>query len=153
MTPDSGGTTCGNCILNSANGGASFVSQPSAVTKQQLFGPNFGGCIALTDKTNGAACEQALDADTDCDGFECADCSSGTAQETCDSTVEGTGGSCATFGAAELSGCPDADLPFAADGGVNSTAVCFPSEVQGATDSTADFTYIINLICGSGDGG
>jgi hypothetical protein len=134
-SPDAS-TACGQCILDPNNAGASWVDQMG------FFGPNYAGCIQLTDTTNGSACAAAFDAANDCHGFECDSCAAG-AFATCVTTVNT--GICKQYADTEKTACT-ADL---ADGGALST--CSPGAATGKQDP--DFTYIATLICGSADGG
>ncbi|HEY1692439.1 MAG TPA: hypothetical protein VGG39_09770 [Polyangiaceae bacterium] len=139
-----GGTPCGNCILDVDGTGASFVSQPNP-EGFQIFGPNYGACIALLDPTNGPTCAPAYDADDDCESIECADCADASSFATCSSTVDGTGGVCSKENAAASAACA---TDFA-DGGA--AAECSPGAASGT--SNPDWQLIIGLICGDADGG
>jgi hypothetical protein len=131
-----GGTTCGNCIFNPNNNGATWTDP------NELFGPNYGACVQLLDPTHGTACAGAYENVNACNGVAC-DC------ETSDNgylgclTAEDQGdGGCATYAATQSSSCAN-DF---ADGGA--LATCSP----GAATQTQnpDYTLIINLVCGNG---
>jgi len=95
---------------------------------------NFGGCIALTDKTSGTACGQAYTPLQECDDAACASCFASSADVTsidqCESSA--SSGACAAYVSAYESQCAT-DL---ADGG--------------AGDTCQDPTTIVNLFCGTG---
>jgi len=131
------GTACGACILDPTNGGATWTDQ------NQFFSPNYGGCIEVTDATNGKACAQAYDAQVDCEGFECDSCADAATYKTCTTTVDGA--ICKQYATSAASACA-ADV---ADGGALTT--CSPGAATQKLDP--DFTYIATLICGSADGG
>jgi len=131
------GTACGKCILDPTNGGATWSDQFG------FFSPNYGGCIEVTDATNGKACAQAYDGQVDCEGFECDSCADAATYKTCTTTVDGA--ICKQYATAAASSCT-ADL---ADGGALTT--CSPGAATQKLDP--DFTYIATLICGSADGG
>jgi hypothetical protein len=131
-TDASAGTACGNCIVNPNNAGAAW-SDPNGE-----FGPNYGGCIQLTDTKNGPACAAALDNIDGCEGLECDDCSDSTTYQACATTVDGA--ICSTYATTVQTACT---TDFA-DGGAATT--CQPG---GGTTVNPDWTYIINLICGT----
>lgn len=135
------GTACGNCILNQNNNGAAWLDPHG------YFGPNYAGCIQLTDATNGAACAAAFNNINACDGDYCDIYQqAGATQYQCCSTAEnGTGGTCASYNSTEMTAC-NADLTV--DGGALA-ASCFPG--TGTTQQATDMTYIATLICGGGD--
>jgi hypothetical protein len=131
------GTACGNCILDPTNAGATWSDQFG------FFSPNYGGCIEVTDATNGKACAQAYDAQVDCEGFECDSCADAPTYKTCATTVDGA--ICKQYATSAASSCAS-DV---ADGGALTT--CSPGAASQKLDP--DFTYIATLICGSVDGG
>ncbi|HEY1696627.1 MAG TPA: hypothetical protein VGG39_30910 [Polyangiaceae bacterium] len=139
-----GGTACGNCILAAGNAGAAFVDQAGA-SGEQYFGPNYGACIQILDKTNGAACAPAYDAVTDCNGEQCDDCSGATTFDACASGVDALAGICTTYAQSATSAC----APDFADGGI--AYECSPGAATDTLDP--DWQLIIGLVCGSGDGG
>lgn len=134
-----GGNACGNCILDPKNAGGTWVDQMG------FFGPNYAGCIQLTDTANGPTCAPAYEKVNDCHGFECDSCTDNATFTTCATTVDGT--ICKQYADAEKTACA-ADL---AAGGAEST--CMPGKATQKQDP--DFTYIVTLICGgaSSDGG
>lgn len=128
------GNACGNCIAAPNNNGGIW-SDPNG-----YFAPNYAGCIQLTDSTNGSTCAAAFNQANGCDGFYCDQCTDQNDYNACSAAAT----QCTSYNTASNTDCA-ADL--SADAG---TAVCFPSEASGASDQSADFTYIINLICGTG---
>jgi len=128
------GTTCGNCIAPANNNGGIW-NDPNG-----FFAPNFAGCIQLTDTTNGATCAAAFNNANGCDDFYCDQCTTTADFNSCSNAAT----TCTTYNSTSNTDCA-ADL--SPDAG---TAVCFPSEAAMASDQSADFTYIINLICGTG---
>jgi hypothetical protein len=134
------GTTCGNCIFKPDNSGGVWLDP------NNYFGPNYAGCIQLTDPTNGAACAAAFNNINGCDGNYCDIYQGSQTNYTCCTTAEnGTGGTCASYNSTEMTAC-NADLTV--DGGALA-ASCFPG--SGSTAQQTDLTYVINLICGGGD--
>jgi hypothetical protein len=131
--PD-GGTACGLCIVSPTNAGGVWQSEAPLIT------PNYGGCVQLTDPTtHGSACAAAIDSANDCDFVQCYQCN--TSIEACYTTVES--GICKPYQDALTAAC-GADL---ADGGVVSSTC-------GLAGGGAEiYTNIIQLICGSADGG
>lgn len=129
------GTACGNCILAPDNSGGTWTDP------QGFFSANYGGCIQLTDSTNGAACGAAFDAVFGCEGDSCDPCSAsdyGACQQAADQA------GCKQYQAQFQTSCA-ADL---SDGGAFAT--CMPG---GGSTLDPDFTYIVTLICGDADGG
>jgi hypothetical protein len=127
------GTACGNCILNPNNAGAAW-SDPNGE-----FGPNYAGCIQLTDPKNGGpACAPALDNLDACEGLECDDCADSATYQTCATAVDGA--ICSSY----LSTAQTACATDFADGGAATT--CQPG---GGTTANPDWTFIITLICGT----
>jgi hypothetical protein len=139
-----GGTACGNCILGDGNAGAAFVDQAGA-SGAQYFAPNYGACIQILDKTNGAACAPAFDAVTDCNGEQCDDCSDATTFNACANGVDALGGICTTYAQSATTAC----APDFADGGI--AYECSPGAATSTIDP--DWQLVIGLVCGSGDGG
>jgi hypothetical protein len=133
------GTACGNCIFDKTNTGATWTDQ------HHIFGANYGGCIQLTDAANGAACAAALDNIEGCVGFECDSCTSNNSFSACQTTVTAAGAVCAQYATAFQTVCATDN----ADGGAAST--CSPGKATMNFD--LDFTYMIDLICGTVDGG
>jgi len=131
------GTACGNCIAAPGNNGGSW-SDPTSVQGSEAF-PNYGACIQLLDPTNGPACAAALDNISACEGLQCDDCPDGDTYTACQATVDAA--ICSTYNTTWESACTTDD----ADGGVGST--CSPGSASMAYDP--DFTFIINLVCGS----
>ena len=136
-TDAAAGTACGNCIFEPNNNGATWSDQFG------YFSPNYGACIQLTDPTHGAACGPAYAGILDCEGYECDSCADGATYQTCAQSVDGA--ICSQYVTTLQSACAT-DL---ADGGAGQ--VCFPS--AGGSTNEPDFQYIINLMCGGGDGG
>jgi hypothetical protein len=128
----SAGTACGGCILNPNNAGAAW-SDPNG-----YFGPNYAGCIQLTDTKNGPACAAALENIDGCEGLECDDCADSTTYSTCATTVDGT--ICTSYTSPVQTAC----ATDGADGGA--AEKCQPG---GGTTVDPDWTYIIDLICGT----
>jgi hypothetical protein len=143
-----GGTACGDCIVPAnatGTGGASFVTFDTM--GNGYFGPNYPGCIQLTDPTNGPACAGAYNNLFQCLGLECNTCTGtagdGTSEdpEACENADVSAGGICSSYLAPYQSGC----MADNADGGA--AAQCEPG---GGTTINPDWTLIINLICGGG---
>jgi hypothetical protein len=145
------GTACGNCIFpvdssgNPLNTGGTFSTVVgTGANATLLFGPNYSGCIQLKDTTHGAACALAMDNLNNCEEVACA--FDGTTQcsdanfTTCANFVTGTGQGC-NAAASSTSACATDD----ADGGA--AQICSPS---GGSSQSTDFTYVINLFCGTG---
>jgi hypothetical protein len=148
-----GGSTCGNCIVPAnalGTGGASFVTV-DATTGNGYFGPNYPGCIQLTDPTNGPACAGGYNNLFSCLGSECDNCTGtngdGTSQDpaACQQGDVAAGGICASYLAPYQTSC----MTDNADGGVADK--CSPGTATNTIDP--DWTLIINLICGGADGG
>jgi hypothetical protein len=141
--PDGGGgTACGNCILDRANTGASFVSQ--AIPGQwRFFGPNYGACIQILDPVSGGACAPDYDALEDCDDVQCSGCAY-WAYSACAADANHVGtpytGACAKQGLDVESAC----APDFVDGGVANA--CMPGM---GLNADPDWRFIIPLICGS----
>ncbi len=130
------GTVCGNCIFNPMNNGATWVDP------DMFFGPNYAGCIQLTDTANGAACAAAYDNAGGCEGVACDNACpmSATQQDFANCVAAADQGSCSTFAAAEKSACTT-DFTDA-----GAAATCSPGAATGKSDP--DWNYIVNLICG-----
>lgn len=137
------GTTCGNCIAPAQNNGGIW-NDPNG-----YFAPNYAGCIQLTDATNGSACAAAYNNFYGCQGQYCDECTAGYGS--CANTVAGSTGECASYTTPFSTACA-ADLGLG-DAGTALGAACFPS--MGGMDPSPDYTYVLNLICGTGtpDGG
>jgi len=133
------GTTCGNCIFAPQNNGGVWLDP------NFYFGPNYAGCIQLTDPTNGTACATAWNNLNGCDGNYCDipyQMQGATQVQCCDQLVEGSGGTCNSYSTAFTTACaPD----LSPDAGA-AAASCFPG--TGSTAQQTDLTYIIGLICG-----
>jgi hypothetical protein len=127
----------GNCIAPVNNNGGAWIDPFGYVN------PNYAGCIQLTDPTNGPTCAAAFNNINGCTDLYCDQCSSNTDFTACSNAASSGSGSCASDNSTFTTACA-ADLG-SADAGA---AVCFPS--TGASNNAADFTYIINLICGTG---
>ena len=135
MAGDAGaGTACGNCIMAPKNNGGVFTDVTGG-----YFAPNYGACLELLDKTNGAACATAYNNVTDCEGIACDSCTKGVGA--CVNAADQ--GSCASYLSAANTACA-ADN---ADGGTFATCAPDPQGQNG------DYTFIISLICGGGDAG
>jgi hypothetical protein len=129
------GTTCGNCIFAATNNGATWLDPAN------FFGPNYAGCIQLTDSANGAACAAAYDNAGGCEGVACdKGCQTDTEQDFVSCVKAADQGSCSTYAAAEKSAC----VTDFADAGA--AATCSPGAGTGKSDP--DWNYIVNLICG-----
>ena len=128
----SANATCVACIEPTSNGAPTNAGATLTDAAGSTF--NVAGCIALTDKTNGTACAQALTPLQECADAACTDCASSTAanMQQCSATADGSGGACASYLASAQSVCT-ADY---ADGGAGNTC--------------QDPTYIVNLYCGTG---
>jgi hypothetical protein len=124
------GTACGTCILAPNNAGGAFVDP------QGYVNPNYGACVELLDKTNGAACAAAFDNQTDCEAVACDQCTQG--YNGC--VHAANNGSCSSYVSAANTACA-ADN---ADGGALNTCAPDPNGQDG------DYTFIISLICGGG---
>jgi hypothetical protein len=129
------GTACGNCIFAPMNNGGTWTDP------EGYFGPNYGGCIQLTDPTNGPACASALDNADGCVGVACDSCSSGDIDACRDAAAKA---SCSSYASTEQTACKKDD----GDGGAFTT--CSPGA---GTSLDPDFTYIAGLICGGTDAG
>jgi hypothetical protein len=129
-TDGGAGNACGNCIVAPNNGGGAYLDP------QGIINPNYGACLELLDKTNGAACAVAFDNQTDCEGVACDSCMRGYGG--CVRTVDN--GSCSTYVNAVNTQCA-ADN---ADGGAFNTCAPDPQGQNG------DYTFILSLICGGG---
>jgi hypothetical protein len=127
-----GGNACGNCILPANNAGAAWVDPNGE------FGPNYAACIQLTDTKNGPACAAALENIDGCEGLECDDCADSTSYQTCATTVDSA--TCSAY----LSPAQTACTTDFADAGA--ATKCQPG---GGTTANPDWTYIIDLICGT----
>jgi len=114
--------------------------------------------MQLVDSTNGAACALAFDNATSCDTIACSILSgSGNGATQCSATVYQN---CTTFAEETGEPCNAANTAFQsstacaadfADGGAYRT--CTPGEAAGAdagANGETDFTYIVNLFCGTG---
>ena len=135
LEPDGGGITpCGSCIF-APNDNGGVWSDPEG-----FFEPNYAACIQLTDPVNGPKCAAAYDDLSGCIGVACDTCTTDSSYTGCASSVETTGGECATYGEDEKTACKT-DL---ADGGAAST--CSPGSATMTLDP--DLKYIITLICG-----
>ncbi len=141
--PDGGpGTACGNCIVAPNNNGGIWVD-PNG-----FFGPNYAGCIQLTDATNGAACAGAFNNINGCDGQYCDQCQSSTNTTDYQNCTQAADGSqCSSEATAFKTSCA---TDFPPDGGASPVASCFPG--TGMTAQQTDLTYVINMICGGGGG-
>jgi hypothetical protein len=124
------GNACGNCILAPNNAGGAFVDP------QGYVNPNYGACVELLDKTNGAACATAFDNQADCEAVACDSCTQGYGG--CVRAADN--GSCSSYVAAANTQCA-ADN---ADGGALNTCAPDPQGQDG------DYTFIVSLICGGG---
>lgn len=134
-----GGTSCGNCIFGGVDGSGNALNNGAVYSDpDNFFGPNYAGCVQLVDTTNGAACAPALDNYQGCLGVACDMCDQQSAQD-CQTAVQT--GACGTYGNAVQSACPT-DFN---DGGAYNT--CTPG---GGQTQDPDWTYIINLVCGTG---
>jgi hypothetical protein len=129
-------TRCGKCILAKDNNGGVWRDP-----KGYAY-PNYAACIQITDPINGAACAAAYDHATACDGVACDMCS---AADFSGCVQAAAAGECNSLVVAQEAACA---TDFA-DGGA--AQICSP----GAATMTRnpDYTYIITLICGGGDGG
>lgn len=134
--PDGGGgTACGNCIfppLSAAPVSSTGPTYTVAGPYGGVFGPNYGGCVAILDPTNGQRCASALDNETDCDDSACMMCTTTAAAQGCFAYA------CSSQTALVGPACRTDE-----DGGAFSR--CSPSN-----GGDADWQFIINLICGSG---
>jgi hypothetical protein len=128
------GTACGTCIASPDNNGGIWADP------NNIFYPNYGACIQVLDPIDGTACATALSNSQGCEGVACDCCADyGSCQTVVDRTV------CTTYAAATASACRRDN----AAGGAAST--CEPSFCSGNIDD--DFMFIINLICGTAEGG
>jgi hypothetical protein len=107
-----------------------------------FFTANYGACLALVDTTHGPTCAKAFDNALDCESFQCDSCATSAEYQTCASGVDGA--ICMQYATAEGTAC-QVEL---GDAGAGSE--CFPGM---GTASNPDLTFIIGLVCGSGDGG
>jgi hypothetical protein len=146
------GTACGNCILppnKAGTGGASFLFFDSM--GNGYFGPNYPGCIQIRDTTNGPACAGAYNNLYECVDLQCSLCTGtngdGTSQDpaACEQGDVATGGICASYLSPYQTSC----MGDNADGGIADQ--CSPGAAT--QKQNPDWTLIINLICGGGDGG
>ena len=127
------GTPCGNCILpGSTNNGGAWFDGTSRIV------PNYGACTQLLDKTSGTACAMAYEAQWECVGVACDGCTTKTEFDNCFTTVANSGGGCRSFALTYDTACT---ADFAEGGALNT---CEPTTTTG----DADFTSIINLVCG-----
>ena len=147
-----GGTACGNCLFDPNNPDVGGLYWSPTAGQSIGFAPNYGGCIALVDTTNGPACAAALDNFNFCDEWFCGDCASSATTTSCESGQNAAGAACGAYsatyqgdGGTGSSPC-DTDL---ADGGIGNTT-CSPSTVNNDTTGVDDFGFIANLICGDG---
>jgi hypothetical protein len=143
-TDAGGGDACGACITGTASN-AGTPNNDGAIyfdVTGMNFGPNYGACIALTDTTNGTACATAYNDVTDCIGTACDQCSDNTSYGDCDMSVEGATGECASFDNAAQTACANDE------GDAGAITVCSPGAATNTQDP--DWTYIINLVCGTG---
>jgi hypothetical protein len=131
------GTACGNCIFPQTNSGPVWFD-PSGYPS-----PNYAACIQVTDTTNGTACATAFNNTLSCEAIACDACTTQSDFDCCMKTADGAG--CASFASAAESACM---ADFASGGAFES---CSPGT---ATNSQAeDYSYIVTLLCGGGDGG
>jgi hypothetical protein len=129
---------CGTCIEGSSSNtsnGAIYFDVGGGLE------PNYGACIQLTDTTHGAACGAAVNNVIDCVATACDMCADQTSYDTCTTTEYSSSGSCASYGSTESTACANDT------GDAGAIATCQPG---GGTSQDPDYTYIINLVCGTG---
>jgi len=139
-TPGSPGTPCGNCIFSprSKDNGAMWVDPDGE------FRPNYGGCVQVLDPTHGAACGAAYNEISACETVTCEYCPSLDANDytACLTAAH------ATVCSAPLKNVQDACMFDSASGGPLDRCLA-------ASGGTADYAFLVNLICGPlpADGG
>jgi hypothetical protein len=136
MSAAATGTACGNCIFPTANNGGAWVDESGE------FVPNFGGCLQILDPAHGTACGTAFDNDFGCAQFACSSCTSDTINA-CQTAANA--GSCNSYQTTSLTECAP---ELGTDG---AGLACFPAGTSNLIDP--DWSFIVNLICGSADGG
>ncbi len=141
-----GGTACGNCIFTPTTVAYQGAAYLACDDTSCVFDPNYEACVAIVDPTNGPACAAAWDPLQQCSGAQCGDCGTAATYGTCSDTVAATGGACSQYASQFATGCAT-DL---GDGGAPAIKHCTPG---GGTTLDPDWTFIINLVCGSPDGG
>jgi hypothetical protein len=130
------GTACGNCMIPMDDNGPVYIDPAGYI------GPNYGACIQLTDPTNGPTCAPLYQAAVGCNDVGCDACTSDATYESCLSTLDKTGGGCASYITAATSPC----MTDLGDGGVAAT-MCSPGAATMKVDP--NYTFIINLVCGT----
>jgi len=129
------GTPCGNCLFAPKNNGGAW-NDPDG-----YYYPNYGGCTQLLDPLDGPACAAAVDDFNGCSALACEYCPGFAPNDLADCIHAVSKGACAPYLTTANSSCSAAYDAFTA---------CTSN-----LDSTANWTYVTTLICGSvtADGG
>ena len=129
------GTPCGRCLFAPENNGGLWIDP------ENLFDPNYAGCIQLLDPTFGPACAVAFEDVLGCQALACEYCPNFSSDDFSDCVALTAKEGCASYLAKANAAC-------------NSASGAFETCTSG-TGGSAPFVRIATLICGAGpaDGG